>query len=133
MTDDHDDDDLILRARQADPDTSHASMAAFDREAMVASAQFAADVHRRHGPLADFEFGEVWAQTYPHACSRHLYRQARSVARDRGWIRDSGVRKVNPASGRRQVVWEAVEDGVPPRIETCATCGHVLRRIPRLL
>jgi hypothetical protein len=123
----------VLQARGSDPETSHAAMQAFDAETMMQSATLAADLHRAHGPMADFEFHEVWNRAWFEAHgvtpSGHLYQQARSVARDFGQIRDSGTRKRNPGTGRQQVVWEACDE---PRltIRQCPTCGHVLRREP---
>lgn len=117
----------VVRARGSDPETSHRSMAALDLERISNAADVAAELHRRYGGMADFEFRDVWAHEYLHPCSQHLYRQARSIARDRGQIRDSGLRKLNPTSNRQQVVWEACEQE-SLTIEKCSACGHVLRR-----
>lgn len=116
-----------LLARGSDPETSHAAMAAFDRETMSAAADLVVRLHIEHGPLADYELRVLFGRTYQPSCCAHLYRQARSTARDRGQIRDSGFRKVDPTTHRHQVVWEACADP-PPVIHRCAACGHLLRR-----
>lgn len=117
----------ILRARTADPETSHAAMAAYDAERLLDAAALAVALHREHGALADFEFKRLFDAAYQGPCCDHLYRQARSAARDRGQIRDSGLRRVNPATNRQQVVWECCAHE-PVDIRRCAACGHVLRR-----
>lgn len=117
----------VLRARNADPDTSHAAMAAFDPARLTAASDIAARLHRDRGPMADFEYKPAFHEAWPGRCDDSLYRQARRAARDRGQIRDSGERRVNPATNRRQVVWEFYT-GEPLHIAQCPTCGHVLRR-----
>jgi hypothetical protein len=117
----------VLRARGSDPETSHASMAAYDPERMANAIDCVIRLYHDRGPMADYELAEAFATAWPSVCSVHLYRQARSAARDKGWIYDTGERRVNPTSHRRQVVW-AFHVGSAPVIERCATCGHVLRR-----
>ena len=119
--------EIILRARNSDPETSHAAMAAYDRDTLRAAAALVVTLHREHGPLADFELKGLFAESYDRPCCDHLYQQARSTARDRGLIRDSGERRVNPTTNRKQVVWEAC-DTVPPAIDRCASCGRLMRR-----
>jgi hypothetical protein len=116
-----------LQARTGDPDTSHASMAAYDRERLTRAMGVVIALHKREGPLADFELKALFTAEYPEPCCDHLYRQARSMARDKGHIRDSGQRKVNPTTKQQQVVWEWC-DGEPIAIPLCPLCGHVLRR-----
>lgn len=115
-----------LNARSGDPETSHAAMAAYDPSKMSDAVRAVIAVYEHHGPLADFELEPLFEDTYRTPHCRHLYRQARSIARDAGRIRDTGTRKINPATRRRQVVWEActVE---PPDIPRCPMCGKVMR------
>ncbi len=120
-------DEPIMRARAGDPETSHAAMAAFDREQLRSAVGVIVDLHRRLGPLADFQQGPAFLQAWQRKCCDHLYRQARSVARDAGLLRDSGERLVNPTTNRRQVVWVAVE-GDAIDVPRCPTCGAVRRR-----
>lgn len=121
--------DVVLRARRGDPATSHAAMAALDPKRMQSAAAAARACHIKYGPLADFEFALLWSEVWPFPCSAHLYRQARCIARDNGWIRDSGTEKLFPKSKKHQTVWEAC-DVAPPVIERCQACGHVLGRRP---
>jgi ribosomal protein S27E len=101
-------------------------MAALDRQQMRRAADVIVALHEEFGPMPDYEQEEHFRRVWPVGCA-HLYRQARSIARDQGRIRDSGLRIRNPASGRQQVVWESCE--VPPIvIVKCELCGHVLRR-----
>lgn len=122
-----DDQDIELHARKSDPDTSKESMDAFDRARMGHAADVVVELYRRHGPMADYQLRPLFAQAWNAPCSRHLYQQARSVARDKGRIRDSGSRVKNPESGRRQILWEAAE-GPPPEIHRCPTCGRITGR-----
>lgn len=117
----------VLRARVSDPDTSQAAAASYDRDKLAGASRLAERLHRDHGPLADYEYRPLFLDAYEGKCCAHLYRQARSTARDAGRIRDSGTKKVNPETGRQQVVWEYC-DGTAPEIKKCPTCGHVLRR-----
>jgi hypothetical protein len=118
----------VLRARTSDPTTSHAAMARMNREQFASATELAAKIHRAHPRgLADFEYKPLFMRAWAKPCSEHLYRQARSAARDRGLIRETVNERLNPASNRQQVVWEYCED-VPPTIQRCVTCGHVLRR-----
>ena len=121
------DDDLEgMRARTGDPDTSHAAMQAYDKERMRRAAEHVIHLYTTHGPMADYELQARFEETFPRFHSRHLYQQARSIARDRGRIRDTGTRVVNPTSKRKQIVWEACNQP-PPEIPRCPTCGKVIR------
>jgi hypothetical protein len=116
----------VLQARAGDPETSHAAMAAYDVERLKTAADLVVRLHRAHGPLADFELKRLFDVAFDGPCCDHLYRQARSAARDRGQIRDSGARTVNPETNRRQVLWEYCDEA-PLTIRRCGECGHVLR------
>jgi len=118
---------IVLRARGSDTETSHAAAADYDRETLAGAAQLVVWLHRHYGPLADFELQGHFKRHYQRACCDHLYRQARSAARDQGLIRDSAERRVNPTTNRRQVVWEACDDQ-PVVVARCGACGHVLGR-----
>ena len=120
--------DIVLRARASDPETSHAAMAAFDKGTMSKAATLVAELYQAHGPMADYQLRDLFEEAYPHPHCRHLYQQARSTARDRGQLRDSGEKRRNPASKRWQVVWEAY-DGPPPVLQRCTCCGQLMRRI----
>lgn len=118
---------IVLRASHCHPDTSHAAMAAYDKETLQGAAALVVSLHQQYGPLADFELAVLFERHYDKPCCVNLYRQARSAARDQGQIRDSGVRKKNPTTNRLQVVWEHCD--IPPlEIPTCPTCGALLRR-----
>lgn len=121
-----DDDDLPLFARTSDPDTSHESMAGFSRERLRSAMKVVVQLFERWGPMADFELEPRFRAVWPKGC-RHLYRQARSSARDRGQVKDTGVKIRNPASNKHQIVWARCQ-GLPVIIEKCPTCGHVLGR-----
>jgi hypothetical protein len=120
-------DDLLLRARTSDPETSHQAMAAYDREKMKGAVACVIQLFRTHGPMADYQLRHAFAQAWPHPCCDHLYQQARSIARDQGRVRDTGARVRNPETHRQQIVWEACHQP-PVDIQLCPTCGHVLRR-----
>lgn len=117
----------VLTARGSDPDTSHQALAAFDRATMARAAHLVVEIHRQHGPLADFELEPLFAVGYRQPCCAHLYRQARSAARDRGLIRDSRRHKRNPITNREQILWEACAEALPV-LHRCEACGHLLRR-----
>jgi hypothetical protein len=119
--------DPVLAARAGDPDTSHEAMAAYDRARMRSAMAVVVRLHRRLGPLADFQLKEAFAAAWAGKCCDHLYQQARSAARDAGLICDTGERLVNPTTNRRQVVWAAA-DGAPITVPRCPTCGAVRRR-----
>ena len=122
--------EIVLQARHGDPETSHAAMASLDEERMRNVAAVAEWLHRTRGPLADFEFRAAFTEVVPYG-DQSLYRRARCIARDAGRIRDSGMRKENPTTGRKQILWEAC-DLAPVHVDKCPTCGHVLsRRKPR--
>lgn len=116
-----------LHARASDPDTSHEAMAAVDRGAMLAASRLIQTLLREDGEMADYQMRDRFSVRWGRPSSRHLYQQARSVARDHGWVRDTGRRVVNPESNRKQIVWEAC-DQPPVVITKCSSCGHVLRR-----
>ena len=119
-------DDLELHARTGDPATSHAAMAAYDRQKMENAAALVVDLHRRYGPMADYQLRTRFAAEWT-LCDQSLYRQARNQARNKGLIRDSGQRVVCPETQRRQVVWEAC-DAPAPLVHRCPTCGKLTRR-----
>ena len=116
-----------LRARQGDPETSHEAMAEYDKERMANAIAFVAALYRRYGPMADYQLCERFRAEWTEPCCVHLYRQARSAARDKGLIRDTGERARNPETGRRQIVWEACDEPAP-LIHRCPTCGKLTRR-----
>jgi hypothetical protein len=120
-------DDLPLFARHSDPDTSHQAMREYDRDRMRNAEQFVVSLYVRHGELADFQLKKLFDYSWKQPCSFHLYRQARSIARDHGKIIDTGKKIINPETKRHQVIW-AFNDGAPIEIHKCPTCGHVLRR-----
>lgn len=115
-----------LHARTSDPATSRASMKASEAQVGAAMALVVA-LHEKHGPLADFELEALFYPAYGAQACDHLHQQARRSAADQGRIKDTGVVKVNPATGRRQIVWAACNEP-KPTIEKCDKCGHVLRR-----
>ena len=129
---DEDDDfkDMPLFARHSDPITSHKAMRAFNRSKRLGRAvDIAVKVFQAHpGGLTDVEFAPLFRLAYAAPSCAHLYRQARSSARDRGLIRDTGVMRRNPASRREQIVWEAC-NVAPPTIVKCEACGRVLERV----
>src|SRR5262245_11601982 len=120
--------DLELHARQGDPETSHEAMRAYDRARMRSAMHCVATLYKTHGSMADFGLRAVFEKAGTAPCCDDLYQQARSSARDRWCIVDTGERRVNPETGRRQVVW-AVGQGDAPVIQRCELCGHVLRRV----
>jgi hypothetical protein len=115
-----------LRARSGDPGTSHAAMAQFDRKTMTSAMATVVKLFRTLGPMADYELKVAFGEAWQARCCDHLYQQARSSARDQGLVRNSGLLAVNPATKRKQVIWEAC-DQEPPALEKCPTCGHVTR------
>ena len=120
------DDPELLRARHSDPSTSHEAMAAFGKERMEAASRLVVRIFRELGPMADFQFRPEFEAAWAQRCDDSLHRQARRTARDRGHIRDSGVRIVHPATNRRQIVWEWCQDA-PPVVTCCPTCGSLIR------
>lgn len=118
---------MELHARNGDPETSHEAMASLDKEKMKGASELAHHLHSTLGPMADYELEQLWPIYWKKPCCDHLHQQARSVARDAGLIRDSGLRKKNPKSNRRQIIWEACDIG-PIEIRCCPTCGSVKRR-----
>jgi hypothetical protein len=122
-----DPDDIVLRARHGDPATAHAACAAYDREKLASAGDLVVQLHQTHGPLADYELRDLFAEHYGMYCDDSLYRQARNAARNQGLIRDTGTRRLNPLTKRQQVVWEACR-GEPVVVRRCPACGHVLGR-----
>lgn len=118
--------DLPLFARTSDPSTSHESMAKMDRARVQGAALVMVQILQDNGPLADFEQRPLFEAALGRP-GGHLYRQARSVARDQGLVRKTEHEKFNPATKRYQIVWEACNEP-PPTILKCPTCGHVLSR-----
>jgi hypothetical protein len=119
---------MELHARTSDPETSHEAMARLDRKKMGDAVTQVIALYKQHARLADYELRPLFEAVWGIDCCDHLYQQARSVARDAGHVRDSGEKAVNPATNRRQVIWEYVADPIPMHIENCPTCGHVTRR-----
>jgi len=117
-----------LHARQSDPSTSHAAMAAYDKDRMANAVAFVVDLYRRHGQMADYQLQQRFREEWTAPCCDHLYRQARSSARDKGLIRDTGTTAVNPETKRQQIVWERCDEPAP-HIARCPTCGGLTRRI----
>jgi len=122
-------DDPILQARTGDPETSHKAMAAFSRRRMNNAMDVMVELLQIWGPMADFEQRPRFKAAWQAPCCEHLYRQARSSARDKGRIVKTDELRVNPATKREQVVW-AYQEVPPPEIVRCETCGHILRRQP---
>lgn len=116
-----------LHARTSDPDTSHEAMETYDQGRMRSAVQVVVQLFRDRGPMSDYQLRDAFAQAWMTPCDDSLHRQARSVARDKGLIRDTGERSVNPTTGRRQVVWGACHDEAP-QLQRCHSCGHILRR-----
>lgn len=120
--------DEIMRARSGDPSTSHEAMAAYDKDRIANAVVFVTDLYRRYGPMADYQLREKFEAEWNERCCDHLYQQARSCARDRGLVRDTGTTIRNPTTGRRQIVWEFCDEPEPPLIHRCPTCGKLTRR-----
>jgi ribosomal protein S27E len=114
-------------ARSSDPETSHLAMAEFDREKIKDAVDVCVWVHRRFGPLADFQYYPLFKEYLGRKCCDHLHQQARSIARDRGLIRDTGQKIRCPETGKLQTVWEACAIAAPT-IDRCPTCGKVTGR-----
>lgn len=114
-----------LFARMSHPETSHAAMAAYPQAKLDSGVATCVAIHKEHGPIADFEYFELWQGVWKTPCAVNLYRQSRNAACKKGLIRDSGQRRINPMSGRDQVVWEACEIA-PPVVLRCESCGGVL-------
>lgn len=118
-----------LHARSSDPDTSHAAMAAFDEEKMESAVDLVIHLYRTYGPMADFKLQAMFEATWGSKKScRHLYQQARSVSRDRGWVVDTGKRVTNPMTNRKQILWEYCDDPQPVVVVRCPTCGKLIGR-----
>jgi hypothetical protein len=115
-----------LHARTDDPETSHASMAAYDVDQMRSAMALVVRLHRRHGPMAEFELLPRFRDAWPGHADESLHRQARNQARNAGLISNSGMQRLNPITHRKQVVWEA-RAGRPPALTRCPTCGRVRR------
>jgi hypothetical protein len=120
-------DEAELHARGSDPSTSHEAMAAYDKQRMANAVAFVTDLYRRHGPMADYQLRDRFREEWTEPCCEHLYRQARSSARDKGLVHDTGTTVRNPETGRQQIVW-AYCDEPAPLIHRCPTCGKLTRR-----
>lgn len=119
---------MSMYARTSDPSTSHEAMSKFSARKMGAAMNCVIDIYREHKKLADYELRPLFEKVWGLDCCDHLYQQVRSIARDKGWVVDSGVKIKNPNTNRRQIVWEYCDTPVPMEIHQCETCGHVLRR-----
>lgn len=119
--------DLPLFARRSNPETSQDAMAKMDRKKVSAAVDAIVRMLTERGPMADWQQAVLWPTFYQEPCCDHLYRQARSVARDMGKVRATVERRQNPNTGRMQVVWE-VCNGEPIQVCRCPTCGGVMRK-----
>lgn len=117
-----------LRARRGDPETSHEAMAVYDREKMENAVNCVIHLYRENGPMADYQLKELFSKTWGDDCSPHLYRQARSMARDRGSVVATDEWAINPISNRRQIIWAYCDDPHPVVIRHCPTCGKIIGR-----
>jgi hypothetical protein len=116
-----------LHARSSDPETSHDSMKAYDKDRLRGAQQCVVDLHQRHGELALFELEVLFAQEWQELCSPHLFRQARRSAADKGLLHKTGETKLNPTTNRQQEVWKYGE-GPPVVLCYCPYCGGLVRR-----
>ena len=131
---DEPDDDLpLFHARNSDPDSSHQSMGKMDRQRMSEAMNLTVELHRKHGPMTDFEFWPLFyaARGRVREPGEHYHQEARSKARDNGFIRDTGTKRRDPRTKRDVIVWEACNIP-PPEIVRCPTCGGVTRRKAQL-
>lgn len=120
--------EVELHARTLDPDTSQDAMAAYDEDRMRSAALVVTRLYRDRGPMADFEMRAAFDQVWDRPQDESLHRQARNQARNQGWIRDTGERRVNPATKRLQIVWAFQADPHPPALDFCPTCGALRGR-----
>lgn len=134
--DDEDDEDDIdelsiipmPRARQSHPETSQEAMDSLDERTMRIAAEMAIQVFRTHGPMPDYLFKPLFLAVWNRPASDSMHRMARSIARDMGFIVDTKLRVVNPATKRRQVLWAYVPDPKPPLLHRCPYCNTMTRR-----
>lgn len=83
----------------------------------------ATDLFQSFGPMADFQYKELFEQSLDDKVTcDSMYRMARVALVRGGYIRDSGATAVNPDTGHAQTVWEACEID-PPIVPKCPTCG----------
>lgn len=97
-------------ARHTDPETSHEAAASLRDDKVRASQQAVLMILLRFGPMTDtkliehyYSFGDFQPQQ-----SESGIRTRRGELVKKGRVRDSGKRE-RLASGRRSIVWEAVE------------------------
>lgn len=89
---------MTALARHSDPLTSHAAAAAVDLPALEAAVFGAL---KAHGPMTSFEIAELLRLSLVTVSPRL------APLRDKGLVRDSGVRRAG--EGRRaRTVWEIV-------------------------
>lgn len=96
------------RARNTDPETSHAAAASLDPKTLRASQEAVWRVFVVGRPMTDPEleaaYNHVVAFYVPPQSSSGLRTRRKELVR-KGFLRDSGERK-KLASGRKAIVWE---------------------------
>ena len=122
--------DIPVKARTADPLTSHVAAAALQADTRLRgeSVEIVVRLLDRHGPMTDLELAPLFL-IEKQRCSPHLHRMARKWGRELGLVRDTGDRRTNSTTKRAGIVWGLGRDlaHLAAEFETCAYCGHTSR------
>lgn len=122
--------DIPVKARTADPLTSHVAAAALQADTRLRgeSVEIVVRLLDRHGPMTDLELAPLFL-VEKRRCSPHLHRMARKWGRELGLVRDTGDRRTNSTTKRAGIVWGLGRDlaYLAAGCETCACCGHTSR------
>lgn len=123
--------DIKVRARTYDPTTSHEAAVALEAEQsrLHRAVDVVLELLKVQGPLADFEISPQFYEQVNGV--PHLHKMARHWARQKGLVKDTGEKRVNPASNRKGIVWDLGEDKafLSYELVRCSECGHVSREL----
>jgi hypothetical protein len=89
-------------ARRSDPDTSHASAAAFTEDRLTQIQRDVLDFFRSHGRATDEDIEDALSSKHP---AFSTLRKRRTDLVQRGFLRDTGERRLN-RNNRKMIVWE---------------------------
>lgn len=120
---------ISVRARTFDPETSHQAALDFENNQTKAQRSVACVVLilKDHGLLSDFQIRELWSTYWgPGVWSYTLPSKARHWAREKGLVKHGGF---GTHQGRKVRLWELGRDELfLEPAEKCECCGQIIRK-----